>query len=314
MVRVWLLGSLASFLLLLGACPTPPPAGEGEGEGAGGEGEGEGASGEGEGEGTIDPGSNIVAGTSLHLEDVARDGSEIAVLDSTGALSTVTQTGDPAAFPAVNEIDVAKAEYHGQFLLAYRGLDSTGKVAATTDQRNITDATATVSTVANMKINSPASSDDGLHLYYEVSLGSGDEQLFLDGTSIVALASKEKVRFTPDNAFLVVGANVPDVVAGSGSIKFVQTFPLAGGAPVSLVADNASNQTQVSRDGVNVIFGANENGNLCDVTVARADGTGANQLIRQGADDVTFKVTLDNTQLVYVVDSLNIGAIEAAGF
>ena len=291
--------AIAAVAVALAGCPTPPgPGGEGEGEG---EGEGQGGEGEGEGEGQPPSGTNIVPGAGGILEDAAKDGSELAYRDANNTLFSVSPDGGA---PAQVVINTDKAAYHGTFLIALHGdVNGDGSVYATADKRPAGGAVAALA--ANLRTRSLKATDDGLHLYHEVQIAAGVEDLFLDGARIVQNAAKEKIRFSPANDFLVVGAN-------DGNGHEVVTFPVGGGAGHIIVGDLASNETQVTRNGAQLIYGANEAVNRCDITIAAMDGSDApGTVLRVGGDDSSFKVTADNSEVVYIVDSAISGAIEA---
>jgi hypothetical protein len=72
-----------------------------------------------------------------------------------------------------------------------------------------------------------------------------------------------------------------------------------------------SNETQVTHDGTQVIFGDHEQTNRVDITIANVDGSNP-VVLEAGGDDVAFKVTLDDSEVVYLVDTLTVGATNPA--
>jgi hypothetical protein len=320
------------------ACPKPPNGGEGEageGEGEGGAaGEGEGVAGEGEGEGSISPGQNIVTGAGLNLEDVTNDGVTIAYRDANNALNEVPVAGGSSTPVPTTVLVTDQAEYHGSFLIAYHGFadPTTKKVAITAEVR---DGSGTISNLGNnIKISSVKASPDGAHLFHEESAGTitdsngvaqSIENLFLDGANLLGDVApnhveKAKARFAPTSASFMVGAKIVDATATTVD-HFVRVFPV-GGTTFATIASDASaglrngpsTQNQFSPDGNTVFFGAGKNSNVITLAASAADGTGTPVQLRAGADQQTFKISLDGTKVIYLVDTVTSGAIESVGF
>jgi hypothetical protein len=278
--------------------------GEGEeGEGEEGEGEaGEGEEGEGEeGEGEPEPTAPIVAGAGLTFIETSRisgdaayrEGTTLMVLPRTSSTATVVATA------------VEHAVFSGDQLVAFHGV--VGNVAATAEVRRGDAATVALGT--NIKISTVDASDDGQHLFWEevADAAAGTENLMLDGTAVLSGTRKAKTRFTADNGHLVVGANLP---TAAGTEKTIRTFPLGGGAGAVLAVDNTSNETAVTRSGASVLYGDNENGNVVNITLKPAND-GAAVVLAEGADDAAFKVTPNDNELIYLLDTDTSGAIEA---
>jgi hypothetical protein len=311
-------------------------AGEGEGEGTAGEGEGEGTAGEGEGEGV--PSVALVPGAGLLLEDVARDGSELAYVDASGTLFAIApgavQGGNPGA-PVTVSSSTQLAQYHGDFLVAFHALVApANKVAATADVATI--GTAGTSPLGNnVRVSSLSASDDGLHLYHEESPATGGRDVVLDGVNL-ANFTKVKSRFTPTNANLIVGANFHATLPSGATTtaKVVRAYSVANVAAGGFFNINntlndptatppvlgPSNETQVTHDGTQVIYGDHAQSNRVDITIVDVNGSSP-VVLKQGGDDIVFKVTVDDSEVIYLVDTLTVdsattpnpdcGAIEA---
>ena len=237
----------------------------------------------------------LFGGENLRLQDVSVDGTQIAVLDSSddliviernsGATTTVAQGVDKARFKG------------GGVLTIFNGYDGATDIAA---ELLVWDGSGEPQpTGTDVDMSSVRGTDDGLHLYWKEDLGTtlGTVDLFLDGDVIVASALAERVRFTSNDAHLIVASNVD---TGISVLNQVQTFNLANGAVTTLVVDGAANRFQVTEDGSTLVLAVNEVGDVADLVTMPITGGVAQTLALQASDN-EFTILDDEATLAYLI-------------
>jgi hypothetical protein len=250
----------------------------------------------------------LVSGAGLVIRDVSDDGAYLAYTDSTGTLFEVATAGGA---PMQLAAGVARARYHGRFLVIHRGVDAAGKVAASTSIQS-DRGTAPSPGGSQVVIDEVRASPDGEHLYLasKETIDPTLEDLSLDAQTIVIGAKHERVRFSPSSDRLVVATDEPDALGDL--IGSVRSYPTAGGPPITLLGAGATLRFDVTPDGTRVVLGANENGRIADLTLVPILG-GPSTLLAAGASDDGFRVLEDGTALVFARPDGSLFAIDLAG-
>jgi hypothetical protein len=236
-------------------------------------------------------GTQLAAGAGLHIEDVSRDGAYVAYLDAAANLFAVSTTGGA---PVMLSTAVAKARYKGGFLFVFHGLSASGKTAASMEIFPVGGATA-VATDVQVKVKTAVASDDQNHYAY-ARISPNGRDLVLDGTVLFADATSVHADFSADSARLVAALSYQDPGTGL-QVQPVRAYPIAGGAPVTLVADGAGQAFALTPDGTAVVVAANDNGATANLALVPLAGGAATPLVT--ADHKGFEVTSDGATLVF---------------
>jgi hypothetical protein len=244
--------------------------------------------GNGDGEDNV-RGTQLVAGVGLKIEDVSADGTLIAFSDAADKIFLLEAVGGTPIEIAAGVDDV---KFKGNILVLFTNINAVDQTAQTLQFVSPGSTTATTANTADVKVDSVRASEDSAHLFFETADGA-----FLDDNAVVLDSAQIRGRFTADNQFLVVASN--SNVAQTESV--VQAFPLGGGAPINLpgCANGCSSRFQVSNVGQQVIFGANESGDIADLSVVSANGQGLTTLAAQGNDNA-FVIAEDSETMVFI--------------
>lgn len=240
--------------------------------------------------------SPLVGGADLVLEDVSEDGLYLAYTDAAHNLYHVQLAGGA---PALVSTGVDRARYKGKFLMVYKGLGATGDVAGT--MLVVPEGTVSPSlTTAFVKVNTVIASPDGNHYAFErlPSDGATTADVYLDGTRLFADATTSRQAFSPTSNYLVASDFFADPSSGT-KYKVVRAYPVAGGAPKTLVADGAASRFSIAPNGQQVVVGFNDSGPQADLTVVPITG-GAGTLLMAAARDKDFRVMEDGATLIFM--------------
>jgi hypothetical protein len=244
--------------------------------------------GNGDGEDNV-RGTQLVAGVGLKIEDVSADGTLIAFSDAADKIFLLEAAGGTPIEIAAGVDDV---KFKGNILVLFTNINAVDQTAQTLQFVSPGSTTATTANTTNVKVDSVRASENSAHLFFETADGA-----FLDDNAVVLDSAQIRGRFTADNQFLIVASN--SNVAQTESV--VQAFPLNGGAAINLpgCATGCSSRFQVSNAGQQVIFGANESGDIADLSVVGANGQGLTTLAAQGNDNA-FVIAEDSEILVFI--------------
>jgi hypothetical protein len=244
--------------------------------------------GDGDGEDKV-RGTQLVAGAGLKVEDVSADGKLIAFSDAAGKVFLIEAAGGGATEIASGVDDV---KFKGNILVLFTNINAIDQTAQTLQFVSPGSTTAITANTTDIKVDSVRASEDSAHLFFETV-----DSAFLDDSAVVSDSAQIRGRFTADNQFLVVASN--SNLAQTESV--VQAFPLGGGAPINLpgCANGCSSRFQVSNVGQQVIFGANESGDIADLSVVGANGQGLTTLAAQGNDNA-FALAEDSETMIFI--------------
>jgi hypothetical protein len=236
-------------------------------------------------------GTQLVAQAGLKLQDSSLDGSLLAYTDAIETLFVISTSGG-APIEIASNID--RARFRGGFLLAFSGVSSDEKTAANMLAFRQGETTPAFSG-ARVVLESLEESTDGLHLYFEANQVADPtlEDLFLDGQLLLSGVQNARGRFSPANDLLLLSNTNPDATSA------LNAFPVEGGVAIPLATGN-SNRFQITSDGAQILFGANEAGPIADLSLLASSGGGApTQVVAQVNDD-GFRLLKDNASLAFI--------------
>jgi hypothetical protein len=248
-------------------------------------------------------GTPIIEGTGLTVQDVSDDGITLAYTDAAGNLFVVPTDGGA---PAQVATGVDRARCRGPWLAIYQGLDALG-VQADTMLLLPQGTTTPLAAGTFVLVATVDASPDGEHYAFVAKQTSGGsvEDVILDGNVVVAGSTKERARFSPASNYLVVSSTV-------ATVKRLQAFPLAGGSPVTLAPSGAAKRFSITPDGAIVVFGANDNGSLANLTRIPIGGGTTTPLVA-GASRRAFRVLEDGLTLAFLYPPSALEAIQLDG-
>lgn len=239
-------------------------------------------------------GTQLAAGVGLTFQDVSSDGAYLAYTNASGDLFRVATNG--ASAPVQVSTGVSKARFKGQFLFTFSGIDATGKYATAMSVFPQAGTAAIRTDGPAIRVKSLTTSADGAHYAYLRGGVGQPRDVLLDGRVIFPAAVSAKIQFTPNSTALIAAHWYLD--DGGTQVRPVRAYPVAGGAPVTLVADGAGTSFALTPSGTGVIVAANANLGRADLTLVPITG-GTGTVVATG-DDSGFRVLPDGTSLIYV--------------
>lgn len=236
----------------------------------------------------------------IGVQDVSDDGLQIAYTNAQSTLFVMPVAGGTATQVATQ---VQRARFKGKTLVAYQALDAAGVFAGTMLTVPLGTTSALVAGT-QVVVESVRASEDGDHLYFESQTSPGVFEAKLDGSTLVSGASKLRGRFSPTNNYLVFSSKVS---VGGSSVRSVKSYPLAGGAPITLLAANASMRFDIAANGLDVVVGSNHISGTDTTTISRLNIAGGGPTtLAANANETDFRLldsaassTLATLTLIY---------------